>query len=193
MRKGHISLLLCDFAYIMTFLRFQREPSDFTSKYGILGGSRRRAEVRGSPRHQEQAGALKIGNARPCIKAHGRAPKEPPASATRKMARPHRAWWHDCATTHGWPCAPRTAVRGVVRRGVKSVFAILFGAFFIPPFFLVFPLAFRVLRGWLERVQTLRFSLNLCFWIEDCEDSRINLHSPSIYASLFSFPFLFDL
>ena len=54
MRKGHISLLLYDFAYITNFLCFQREPSGFISKDSILEGLRRRVEVRGSPGHQEQ-------------------------------------------------------------------------------------------------------------------------------------------
>ena len=61
MRKGHISLLLCDFAYIATFLCFQEEPSRFTSKDSILGGLRRRVEVRGSPEHQEQGNTRKTG------------------------------------------------------------------------------------------------------------------------------------
>jgi len=147
MRKGHISLLLCDFAYIMTFLRFQGELSDFTSKFGILGGSRRKVEVRGSPRHQEQAGALKIGNARPCIKAHGRAPKSPQSSATRETARPHRAWWHDRATTHGWPCAPRTTVRGVVPRDFIFRDPFFSGHLFIPFFFLIFALVLGFLES----------------------------------------------
>jgi len=54
MRKGHISLLLCDFAYSTTFPCFQGEHSGFISKDSILGGLRRRVEVRGSPGYQEQ-------------------------------------------------------------------------------------------------------------------------------------------
>jgi len=57
MRKTHISLLLCDFAYIMTFLCFQGEPSGFISKDRILGGLSIRVEVRGSLGHQEQGKA----------------------------------------------------------------------------------------------------------------------------------------
>ena len=59
MRKGRISLILCDFAYIMTFLYFQGEPSGFISKDSILGGLRRRVEVRGSPEHQKQGNTRK--------------------------------------------------------------------------------------------------------------------------------------
>ena len=100
-------------------------------------------------------------------------------SRAQQPARPRRPeMWHGRAK--------------VAAAGLKSFAIIFFGASFHSLFFLVFPLAFKIFREGLERVQTLRFSLNLCFWIEDCEDSRINLHSPSIYASLFSFPLLFD-
>ena len=138
MRKGHISLLLCDFAYIMTFLRFQGEPSDFTSKYGILGGSWRRVEVRGSPKHQEQAGALKIGNARPCAKRTKSAGHQRSGTAV-----PPRTGGR---APHARPCMGRC-------RAHKWLFAISFGDTFFHSafFFLVFPLAFRV-RERLERV-----------------------------------------
>jgi len=66
MRKGHISLLLCDFAYIMSFLCFQGEPSGFISKDRILGGLSIRVEVRESSWHQEQDKARKRAK-------HGRA------------------------------------------------------------------------------------------------------------------------
>jgi len=69
-----MSLLLCDFAYITTFLCFQGEPSVFISKVSILGGLRRRVEVRGSLGHQEQGKTRKRGKARACMKSHGRAP-----------------------------------------------------------------------------------------------------------------------
>jgi len=47
-------------------------------------------------------------------------------------------------------------------------------------FFLSFPLALELERETWESPQNLRFSLNLCFWIEDCEDWSIILHSQSI-------------
>jgi len=61
MRKGYISPLRCDFAYITTYLCFQEEPSGFISKDSILEGLRRGIEVRGSPGHQEQGNTRKIG------------------------------------------------------------------------------------------------------------------------------------
>jgi len=83
MRKGHISLFLCDFAYIMTFLCFQGEPSGFIGKHRISGGLRRRLEVQGSPGHQEQGNKRKTGKARPCA-------QEQQSSATQEngMATP---------------------------------------------------------------------------------------------------------
>jgi len=108
MRKGHISLLLRDFSYIMTFLRFQGEPSGFTSKDRILGGLRRRVEVQGSQEHQNKQGeARKRAEARTGVE-----------NTARQAAQ-------QCGT----------AVPSVQRRGL-SVFAVLFsGHFFIPPLF----------------------------------------------------------
>ena len=74
MRKGHISLLLCNFASISTFLCFQGEPSGFISKDSILRGLRRRVEVRGSLGHQEQGKTRKQAKARTGVKTHGYAP-----------------------------------------------------------------------------------------------------------------------
>ena len=102
MRKGHISLLLRDFSYIMTFLRFQGEPSGFTSKDRILGGLRRRVEVQGSQELQNKQGeARKRAKARTGVKAHVRAPTTQHARPANNVARPGRAWWHDRATWHG--------------------------------------------------------------------------------------------
>ena len=126
---------------------------EFHKQNSILGGLRRKVEVRGSPGHQETRQCAKTGNTRPCFKTHGRAHKKPQAPATREVARPHRAWWHGRATTHGWPCHhARVAVRpthgrawgGAARLSGSSRF--FRGACFIPPFFLVFPRAFRVFR-----------------------------------------------
>jgi len=74
MRKGHISLFLCDFAYIMTFLCFQGEPSGFINKDRILGGLSIRVEVRESSGNKEQGKARKRAKHGRASKAHGRAP-----------------------------------------------------------------------------------------------------------------------
>ena len=129
MRKGHISLLYAIFAYIMTFLRFQGETSGFTSKNSILGGLRRKVEVRGRPGHQEQGRTRETGDARPCIKAHGRAPKEKNNAGHQRsgtatpclVARPCH---------HARPCVGRC-------RAHKWLFTISFGDTF--PFRLFFP------------------------------------------------------
>ena len=152
MRKGHISLLYAIFAYIMTFLRFQGEPSGFTSKNSILGGLRRKVEVRGRPGHQEQGRTRETEDTRPCIKAHGRAPGEhlTPTNQKGGTATP-------CLVAR--PCAPRTAVRGVAPAGLCFAIRFFFGAFFHSAFFLAFALVFRV-RERLERVlKTLRLRL----------------------------------
>jgi len=136
MRKGHISLILCDFAYIMNFLRFQGEPSGFTRKNSILGGLRRKLEIRGSPGHQETRHCAKTGDARPCIKAHGRAPKE------HEKRRPP-VKWHGHPVPGGMAVPPRTGGRAPHARpcvgwcrAYKWLFAISFWDFFwIPPLF----------------------------------------------------------
>jgi len=109
----------------MTFLCFQGEPSASISKVSILGGLRRRVEVRGSPGHQEQGKTRKRGNARACMKPHGRAPKTGTTQPARDVARPGR---------DGWPGRAKVAVVGL-----KSLAIIFFGASF--PFG-VFPLLF---------------------------------------------------
>jgi len=92
MRKGHISLLLRDFSYIMTFLRFQGEPSGFTSKDRILGGLRRRVEVQGSQEHQNKQGeARKRAKARTGVEAHVRALTTQHARPASNVARSGRA------------------------------------------------------------------------------------------------------
>ena len=115
MRKGHISLLLCDFTYITTFLCLQGEPSGFISKDSILGRLRRRVEVRGRPRHQEQGNTRRTGEARasdrcarPCTpgkitQAGQRTGTTKPCQATRPccLARSGRVGWHFRAMVHG--------------------------------------------------------------------------------------------
>jgi len=97
MRKGHISLLLCDFAYITTFLCFQGETSGFISKDSILGGLRRRVEVRGSPEHQKQGEARKWAKARTGVKAHVRAPMTQHDQAGQPCGMAWPCWV-------AWPC-----------------------------------------------------------------------------------------
>ena len=151
MRKGHFSLLLYDFAYIMTFLRFQGEPSGFTSKNSILGGLRRKVEVRGRPGHQEQGRTRETGDVRPCIKAHGRAPKEKNNAGHQRsgtatpclVARPCHHARVAVRPTHGraWGGAAR----------LNRFLRFFFGTLSFRLFFLVFPLCSRV-RERLERV-----------------------------------------
>jgi len=56
----------------------------FHKQNSILGGLRRKVEVRGSPGHQETRQCAKTGNTRPCIKTHGRAHKKPQAPGHQK-------------------------------------------------------------------------------------------------------------
>ena len=76
----------------------------FHKKNSILGGLRRKLEVRGSPGHQETRQCAKTGDARPCIKAHGRAPKE------IKQRRPP-VKWHGHTVPGGTAVPPRTGGR----------------------------------------------------------------------------------
>ena len=103
----------------MTYLYFQGEPSGFISKDSILGEFRRSVEVRGSPGHPEQGNKCKTGKARPCIKAHGRAPKSHQHRPARKVARPGRVGWHDRAPRHGQVVLLGTAVPDGAARGLK--------------------------------------------------------------------------
>ena len=164
MRNGHISLPLCDFAYITTFLCFQGEPSGFISKDSILGGLRRIIEVRGNLGTKNKAERTKQEGARPCA-------QEPPASATQKngTATPCHCARVAVRPTHGhaWGCAPQ----------IKFFSRFFFGGIFHSAFFFAFPLTFRVWERGLRESSNLDLALNLCFWIEDCEDSRIVLHS----------------
>jgi len=82
------------------------KPSGFTSKDSILGGLRRRAEVRGSSGHQDQGKTSKQAKARTGIKAHGRAPEHHARLAGQQLGT-------------GWPCHVCTARK-------LTCFAILF-------------------------------------------------------------------
>jgi len=57
----------------------------FTSKDSILGGLRRRAEVRGSLGHQEQGKTRKRVKARTGVKAHGREPEHNARPASQQL------------------------------------------------------------------------------------------------------------
>ena len=161
MRKGHISLLLYNFAYIITFLCFQGEPSDFISKFSILGGLKRRIEVRGSPGHQEQGKLRKRAKARTGVKAQGRAPTTQLDQAGQQRG---------------------TAVPLVMRQGLCVSQFFVFGRFFHSAFFLAFFSSFRVLeRGWRES-QNLDLGFEFMLWIGDlsrfnnCSTFSINLY-----------------
>jgi len=101
MRKGHISLLLCDFAYITTYLYFEEEPSGIVRKGSILRGFRRSAEVQGSPGHQEQDNTRRTGKARAAVhpgKNHTGRPENwhgqaVPGSTTVLGGTAVRQWW----------------------------------------------------------------------------------------------------
>jgi len=103
----------------MTFLCFQEKPSGFVRKGRISGGFKRRVEVQGSSGHQEQGNKRKTGKARPCIKAHSCAPKSHQHRPARKVARPGRAGWHDCAPRQGQGVLLGTTVPGGAARGLK--------------------------------------------------------------------------
>ena len=111
----------------------------FHKQNSILGGLRRKIEVRGNPGHQEQGYARKRAKHGRASRPHGRAPEHQARPAGQQLgtgwpclvarlchvARSGRAKWHGRATW--WPAA------------VKS-FAILFfrgcliSAFFLPCF-----------------------------------------------------------
>ena len=174
MRKRHINLLLCDFAYIMTFQCFQGEHSGFISKAGILGGLRRRVEVRGYSRYQEQGETRKRAKTRMGVKAHDRAPTH--------QARPAGQQYGT-----GWPC--HLARPCQVGRPQVLLFRNFFcsGHLSFRVFFLCFSSGFRVLERCLRESSNFRLALNSCFWIANCEDLTIVL--PSI-INLFKFVFI---
>jgi len=128
MRKGHISLLLCDFAYITIFLCFQGEPSGFISKVSILGRLRRRVEVRGSAGHQEQGKARETGEARTGIKVHDCAPTH----LARPAGQQYGTGWL-CLVAR--PCHVCGAVGFIVSR---FFFSGSFHSAFFPLLFLLF-------------------------------------------------------
>jgi len=153
MRKGHISLILCDFAYIMTFLCFQGEPSGFTSKNSILGGLRRKVEVRGSLGHQEQGNAWKRAKHGRASRPHGRAPRTRHDQPARHLARAGRAWWHDRATCYSlavprgtvWPCHMARPCHLVAGRGLNPFRDFFSGIFFHSASLFCFSSCFQVL------------------------------------------------
>ena len=151
MRKGHISLLYAIFAYIMNFLRFQGEPSGFTRKIAFWEDWEEKLEVRGSPEHQETRQCAKTGDARPCIKSHGRAPRKTKSAGHQRsgtatpflVARPCHQARVAVRPTHGRAWGVPARLSDFFRD-----FSWIFHSVF---FFLVFPLCSRV-RERLERV-----------------------------------------
>ena len=124
----------------MTFLCFQGEPSGFTSKNSILGGFRRKVEVRGSLGHKKQGNTRKRAKHGRAPRPHGRAPRTRHDQPARQLARAGRAWWHDRATWHG--LAVPLGGRPRFISPCDFVFRHLFHSAFLP----CFCSCFRVLR-----------------------------------------------
>jgi len=123
----------------MTFLCFQGKPSSFTSKDSILGGLRRRAEVRGSPGIKNKA-----QGARSC------------ARTPRTTSRP--AIWHGLAVPGG-TTVPCGRCPGLICSQFFS-----FGDLSIPQIFPCFSSCFRVLERGLRESSNFRLGFEFMFF-----------------------------